>query len=209
VEIRRAIVGAFQENCYLVTGADGETLVIDPGDEADRLIEAIDQEGLKVKLIANTHSHADHILAIAPIVRATGCKFTMSEAEEQFLRSRPPTSNAYITVTELPPTPDWFVTDGEEFEVGGLRFTVLFTPGHTPGGVCYYNAENAVVFTGDTLFQASIGRTDFQGGSAEQLLENIRDKLLTLPDETTVLSGHGDPTTIGQERRFNPFLRGL
>ncbi|MFN8532257.1 MAG: MBL fold metallo-hydrolase [Dehalococcoidia bacterium] len=208
MQIRRAVVGAFQENCYLVSDEEGETVVIDPGDEAERLLAVIEKEGLKVRLIANTHSHADHILAIAPIVRATGCDFTMTEAEEAFLRAKPPTSNAYLTVTELPPPPTRFAADGDEIAVGALRLRVIATPGHTPGGACYYDEANGVVFTGDTLFQASIGRSDFSGGDGDQLLRSIHERLMTLPDEVTILPGHGDPSTIGDERRFNPFLQG-
>ncbi|MCS6801726.1 MAG: MBL fold metallo-hydrolase [Chloroflexota bacterium] len=209
MQIRRAVVGVFQENCYIVSDDEGETFLIDPGDEEDRLLAVIEQHQLRVRLIANTHSHADHILAIAPIMRATGCEFVMTAEEDAFLRSRPPTSNAFITVRELPPPPTRTVADGDLIAVGAFRLRVLFTPGHTPGGACYYDEANKVVYTGDTLFQSSIGRTDFPGGNTAQLLTSIRDKLLTLPDDVTILPGHGDPSTIGRERRFNPFLRGL
>ncbi len=206
--IRRIIVTNFAENTYIV--ADDETktaLIIDPGDEEDAILGAVKDLGLEVKLVANTHSHSDHIMAVAPIVKATGCDYAISAAEYAFLTSNPPKSNAYITVRELPPPPTHAVADGDEIVAGPMKFKVLATPGHTPGGVCYYNAENNVVFTGDTLFQSSIGRTDFSGGSLAQIITSIREKLLTLPDETVVLSGHGDPTTIGRERQFNPFLQ--
>jgi hydroxyacylglutathione hydrolase len=208
VQIRRAVVGAFQENCYIVSDDAGETFLIDPGDEEDLILSVIERDTLKVRLIANTHSHADHILAIAAIVRATGCGFVMTAEEDAFLREHPPTSNTFITVRELPPPPTQYVGDGDIIEVGSFRLRVLFTPGHTPGGACYYDEAHKVVYTGDTLFQSSIGRTDFPGGNTNQLLASIRDKLLTLPDDVTILPGHGDPSTIGAERRFNPFLRG-
>ncbi|GIW10170.1 MAG: MBL fold metallo-hydrolase [Dehalococcoidia bacterium] len=208
MQIRRAVVGAFQENCYFFSDDQGETVVIDPGDEAELLLSVVEREQLTVRLIANTHSHADHILAIGPLMRATGCEFVMTAEEDAFLRANPPTSTAYLQVRELPPPPTRYVRDGDELVVGAIRLRVLSTPGHTPGGACYYAPEQGVVFTGDTLFQSSIGRTDFKGGNLEQLLRSIHEKLLTLPDETTILPGHGDPSTIGRERRFNPFLQG-
>lgn len=207
--LSRVVVGSFQENCYIVgSETTHEAILIDPGDEEDRIMAEVARLGLTVKVVANTHVHADHILAVAPIVRSTGAAYALSPEEQQFLLDRPPTSNRMITVRELPPAADLLVSNGDEIKVGDLTFTVLFTPGHTPGGVCYYEASAGAVFTGDTLFQQSIGRHDFNGGSGRQLLQSIKERLLSLPDNVVVLPGHGDHTTIGIERQYNPFLQG-
>lgn len=207
--LSRVVVGSFQENCYIVgSESTHEAIVIDPGDEEERIMAEVKRLGLTVKVVANTHVHADHILGVAEIVRSTGATYVLSPEEQQFLLDRPPTSNQMITVRDLPPPADRLVSDGDVIEVGDLKITVLFTPGHTPGGVCYYEPAAGAVFTGDTLFQQSIGRHDFNGGSGKQLLRSIRERLLTLPDGVVVLPGHGEHSTIGIERRHNPFLQG-
>jgi len=199
-------LGPFAVNCYLVGDeTTKEGMLIDPGAEAEALKEEIGKAELNIKLIVLTHGHIDHIGAVAALKEATGAEFAYHAQEADTIQGRMETYA--VMGREVPEVPqaDRLLQGGDTLEVGGLRFTVLHTPGHSPGGICLVG--NGVLFSGDTLFNFSIGRTDIPGGNIVQLLNSIHTKLLVLPDSTIVLPGHGPQTTIGQERQWNPFLR--
>jgi glyoxylase-like metal-dependent hydrolase (beta-lactamase superfamily II) len=202
--IKNLIVGNLEENCYIVSDEKTkEAMVIDPGDEPDRIVDEIKQNDLKVNYIICTHAHFDHIGAVGDIKNETGAKVMMHKADvELYENARDQAAIWGIHIDELP-SPDVFIAEGDSVKVGGMVFHVIHTPGHSPGGICLYG--EGVVFTGDTLFQGSVGRTDFHGGDIAQLKESFR-RLLELPDETKVFSGHGQETTIGIERKENFFL---
>jgi glyoxylase-like metal-dependent hydrolase (beta-lactamase superfamily II) len=203
-------LGPFLANCYIV-GSDSnrEGIIIDPVAEAETIMANVRQLGLTIKLIIATHSHPDHIMALGQIKEETGAPFTMHEAESagMIASGMARVMGMFMSGSAEPlPKPDMSLQDGEAIEVGDLSFTVLHTPGHSPGGISLYG--HGMVFVGDTLFNFSIGRTDFPGCSHQQLIESINSKLLTLPDETIVYPGHGPQTTIRAERQHNPFLIG-
>lgn len=190
-------VGFYKVNCYIVSAESGaEAAVIDPGDEAEAILEVIRARGLRVTAILLTHAHWDHVGAVADVAEATGAPVYLHQAELGALEEWSPRPVPGVRL----------VADGDRIEAGGLTFEAWHTPGHTPGGVCYRLGGR--LFSGDTLFAGSVGRTDFPGGSAEDLARSLR-RLLTLPDETAVHPGHGPATTIGRERLTNPFLAGL
>lgn len=201
-------VGPFLSNCYLVGAEESkEGMVVDPGADADLVLREIESLGLKIKLIAITHGHIDHIMAIAQVKEATGAELAIHRDDLPLLQERhSPMATAFGLRYPSPPQPERVLLGGEKLEVGGLSFLVLHTPGHSPGGICLYG--EGVVFTGDTLFQGSIGRFDMPGADGRVLLNSIHTKLMVLPDDTIVLPGHGPQTTIATERRWNPFLRG-
>ncbi len=205
--IEQLEVGPFMENTYIV--GDEETkkgIVIDPGDEADRILATIDRHGLDVDRIYNTHAHIDHIGAVQRIREAKGAKFYVHETEAAFVEGYEQQCRFFGVSFGPAPKVDGFIQEGEEIKVGSLTAKVLLTPGHSPGGLCFL--FDGVVFVGDTLFMGSIGRTDLPGGSYETLISNIKNKLLVLPPETRVYSGHGPATTIEREAHSNPFLDG-
>ena len=203
--IERLELGPFASNCYL-TGDETtrEAMVIDPGAEPDRIIRLIDEFKLEVKYIVMTHGHIDHVSALKEVKDATGAPVAIHRGDAGMLGARDEFSPMFHPTPKKPDPPDMLLDGGETFEVGSLTYTVLHTPGHSPGGICLLT--DGVVFSGDTLFNMSIGRTDFPGGSMNQIIESIRTKLLTLPDATVVLPGHGPQSTIAYERRANPFL---
>ena len=207
--LRALELGMFASNCYIVgSEATKEGMVIDPGAEGEAILENVQQLGLDIKLIVVTHAHIDHIGALRAVKDATGAAFAVHEAEadgeaiEGMVRMLGPLVSRSF---QPPPEPDRLLKDGDILEVGDLNFTVIHTPGHSPGGISIYG--HGVVFSGDTLFNFGIGRTDFPGCSYNKLMDSINTKLMALPDETIVLPGHGPHTTIATERRFNPFLR--
>ena len=184
----------------------GEAICIDPGDEPERILAMASDMGVKIKVIANSHAHVDHILGVREVQRRTGAKFYMHAGEARIAASAADSALRFTgQVVEPPPAPDFHPEDGDVVEVEGLQLTVIHTPGHTPGSLSYYT--NGVLFSGDTLFQGSIGRTDLPGGDYDQEMASIVDKLLVLPDETIVLPGHMAETKIGIERQMNPYVR--
>jgi glyoxylase-like metal-dependent hydrolase (beta-lactamase superfamily II) len=203
-------LGPFASNCYIVgSEKTGEGIIIDPGAEADVILDTVRELNLSIPLIVATHSHIDHVMALPKVKKATEARFAIHEAESKGgMPGKFGQMLAMFTGLSLEPlpSPDRLLHDGDVIEVGDLRFTVLHTPGHSPGGISLLG--NGVVFCGDTLFNYSIGRTDFPGCSYEQLMHSIFTKLMVLPDETRVLPGHGPETTIGFERKRNPFLQG-
>lgn len=208
VHVEGLTVGPFQENCYFLRRQDSpETVVIDPGDEAPRIISYLEQQHLVPVVILNTHAHLDHIGAVAALKDRFGISFRLHGSDLDTLTQAPDAARLYgVSVPEVPRVDQGF-DHGERIQVAGLAIEVRHTPGHTPGGVCFVVED--VVFSGDTLFLGSVGRTDLPGGDWDTLLESISLHLLSLPDPTRVYSGHGPATTIGRERRLNPFLKGL
>ena len=210
MDVRMFTVGPVQENCFFAR-RDGtaETLVVDPGDEADKLIGAVEELGLDVKAILLTHTHFDHVGAVAPLARATGAPVYCPVIEKDVLAN----INAFVPWPGFGPFEDYeadeLVAGGETLELAGFSIDVIFTPGHSPGHVCYSIADEAVLFGGDVLFQSSIGRTDLPGGDHATLMQSIAGLLEALPDETRVLPGHMGVTTLGAERAGNPFLAEL
>jgi hydroxyacylglutathione hydrolase len=201
----RLVVGPLQVNCFII--ADDKTkeaVVIDPGDDAGDILKVIRDKGLKVKYIVNTHSHFDHVGANKAVKEATGAEILMHEADAALLADASDQAIVFGVRVDNPPQPDRFVKHGDVIAAGEVSLKVLHTPGHSSGGISLL--EQGMVFTGDALFAGSIGRTDFPGGDLMILLRSIKTNLLTLPDDTKVFSGHGPASTIGEERRENPFL---
>lgn len=206
MQVERLVVGPLAANCYLVRcSEDGEALVIDPGADPEAILKKVEKERLTLRYIINTHGHGDHIGANATLRERTGAAILIHAADAPMLTSAVKNLSSWLNGGVVSPPADRTLADGEELRCGNVAFKVLATPGHTPGGISILGP--GVVFTGDTLFQGSIGRTDFPGGSLPVLLKSIREKLLILPDETTVYPGHGPATTIGREKLENPFLR--
>ncbi|MFC2059811.1 MBL fold metallo-hydrolase [Chloroflexota bacterium] len=204
--VKKLEVGPLGSNCYIVgSEATKEGMIIDPGDEAPVILESARDLGLEIKLITLTHTHMDHIGALKEVKEATGAEVAVHTDDAELLRQGKPLNSAFGFSYPAPPPPDRLLKGGDSIDVGDVRFLVLHTPGHTPGGICLLG--EGVVFCGDTLFNYSIGRTDFPGGSYSQLINSIHTKLMVLPDNTTVCTGHGPDTTIGVERQMNPFLR--
>jgi glyoxylase-like metal-dependent hydrolase (beta-lactamase superfamily II) len=209
-EIITIPVGALEVNCYIVWDkATLEGVIIDPGADAAEIEAAVRGAGVKVRCVINTHGHFDHVGADAAMKAAFGAPVAihpndaalMAEAHEHgiFFGVKTPQQNA----------PDILLEDGKAIEFDGVKLKVIHTPGHTRGGVCLYMEDGKLLFTGDTLFAGSVGRTDFEGGSMEDLMDSITGKLLSLGDEVRVLPGHGPESTIGEEREVNPFLAGM
>ncbi len=203
-------VGPLACNCSIVA-ADGarDAFVIDPGDRTDFILQWLAQRELRLGGILITHAHIDHIGGAAGLRQATGAPVYLNP-RDQFLNEGLEWQAQWLGVPTPESAPvDEALRENQALTLGGLRFEILETPGHTPGSVCLYLASAARLFAGDTLFAGSIGRTDLPGGDGAAILRSIRDKLLPLPDATIVIPGHGPETTIGRERGRNPFLRDL
>ena len=207
IMVRGIVVGVFQENCWVIGNRrTGEGICIDPGDQPEEVLALARDLGVRIKLIANSHAHIDHVLGVRGVHSSTGAKFYLHDQDLDLLRDgfRMSAMRFGLDPSQPPPDPDAFVEDGDVLEVDGLRLQVIGTPGHTPGSVSYYT--DGLLFSGDTLFRGSIGRTDLPGGSFEQEMASIWEKLLVLPEETVVLPGHMDETQIGFEKKHNPFV---
>ena len=208
MEIRSAVLGMAATNCYFAVNKETkETIIVDPADAGDRLIQYVIREGLQPVGILLTHGHVDHILAVDALRDRFHIKAYAHEAEKAVL-----TSTRYNLSTMFGKAytmnADVYLKDGQEIELAGFRIKVIHTPGHTPGGCCFYIASEKILFSGDSLFNSSIGRTDFPGGSMSQLVRAIREKLFVLPEDTDVLPGHESPTRIAREKKYNPFCGG-
>lgn len=203
--IKQLTVGPIMANCFILGCEDTrQAAVIDPGDEADRILAVISSEKLTVAHIVNTHGHFDHVSANKKMKAATGAPISIHALDASMLTNLSGSAAAWGLSAEDSPAPDRTIEDGDVIAVGNLTLKVLHTPGHTPGGVSLL--VDKAVFVGDTLFQGSIGRTDFPGGNFDTLRDSIHTKLFSLDDGVTVYPGHNQPTTIGHERRNNPFV---
>lgn len=200
--------GAFAENCYIVADPEtGEATIVDPGEEAELFLRRVDSADWTVKAVWLTHAHLDHILGVEQVVRATGAPIYL-HPDDRDLYDRLGEQGKWLGLSPPPaPPPDFDMVPGEKVHLGGLSFEVRHVPGHSPGSVALVG--HGVALVGDALFAGSVGRVDLPGGDGETLLRSIRQELLSLPDDTTVYSGHGPPTTIGHERATNPFLTGV
>jgi hydroxyacylglutathione hydrolase len=203
--IKDLTVGPIMANCYIVGCEETKAAaVIDPGDEADRILMVLAEAGLTVKAIINTHGHFDHVGANQRMKEVTGAELLIHSLDAPMLSQLSATAASWGMSSDNSPAPDRMLADGDVVPVGNIVFTVIHTPGHTPGGISLH-ADNAV-FVGDTLFAGSIGRTDFPGGDFGVLKASIQEKLFTLDDDVTVYPGHMGLTTIGREKRTNPFV---
>ena len=206
LQIAHYMVGPVQTNCYFAINKETkEALVIDPGEEAARLMQQIREQGLTVAAILLTHGHFDHAGAAEELSALCNAPVYAHEAEKETLESEKLNACWMIGRKETYRA-DLFVKDEQELDLAGFHIRVLFTPGHTRGGCCYYFPYENVVFSGDTLFQMSVGRTDLEGGSMSQIVHSIQEKLMPLPEQTVVYPGHGEATTIETERMYNPYL---
>ena len=208
IKVNCFVVGMVQTNFYFLHREDSkETIVFDPADLGDRIYEELEKLGLDVRAIFLTHAHFDHIMGLEALKKRTGapvyaCIHEKAVCEDAYL-NQSSTIGRPCTVD-----PDFYLEDNEEVTVAGITMKTLFTPGHTEGSCAYYIEDGHILISGDTLFQGAIGRSDLPTGDGETLLESVRTRLYTLPDDTTVFSGHGDTTTIGYEKKHNWFVRG-
>ena len=201
--LKKLELGNFASNCYIVGDeTTKEGMIIDPGAEADAILSALKPLGLTIKYIVLTHAHIDHIGAVNEVKKATNAKLALHSKEAPNLNNSP--FRMMVPDVKDSPPPDVLLNEGDQLQIGKLTFNVVHTPGHTPGGICIIG--DGIVFTGDTLFNFSIGRTDLPGGSTKQEMDSIYQKLMVLPDKTRVCPGHGPDSTIGAERRVNPFI---
>lgn len=202
---------AFSENTYVLQDETGECVIVDPGcydkREQEQLKDFISARNLKVVLLLNTHCHIDHVLGNQFVVDTYQVPFLIHAADQATLQSVPVYAPAYGFPLYQPATPTGLLEPGQDIRFGQTALQVLFTPGHAPGHVVFYHAKSKTLLGGDVLFQRSIGRTDLPGGDFDTLIRSIQTQLFTLPDEVTVYPGHGPSTTIGEEKKSNPFLQ--
>lgn len=220
LKIGRMVLGVCQTNCYFIYRSGyPQVIVVDPADHGEKIADALKRNGFQVAGILLTHGHFDHILGCEGLKMAANkeaaehgeqacnagnVKVYAADAEKEML------ADTHLNLSKQMCTPctmsaDVYVKDGDEITIAGMTCKVIMTPGHTPGGCCYYFEEAGLLVAGDTLFLESVGRTDFPGGSAGTLVRSVKEKLFLLPDETVVYPGHGDSTSIGHEKKYNPF----
>jgi len=206
VIIEKLEVGPIMANCFIL-GCEStkEAVVVDPGDDADRILMALAKAELQVKYLVNTHGHFDHVGANKRMKEVTGAPIAIHPGDEPMLTELSRSAAMFGLSAENSPPADRLLNHGDEICFGDTTLKVIHTPGHSPGGICLYTPGH--LFAGDALFAGSIGRTDLPGGDFDTLISSIKTKLFTLPEETVVYTGHGPETSIGNEKRMNPFLR--
>jgi hydroxyacylglutathione hydrolase len=211
VQIQPFVFNPFSENTYLLYDETGEAIIIDPGcyddSEYNELTDFITKNGLKPVQIVNTHAHIDHVLGVAVLKRKYNIPFSLHKLDDQVLKAVVTYAPNYAFIRFEEPSVDHFLGEGDLIKWGNSVMKTIFVPGHAPGHIAFVNDEQEFVIGGDVLFRMSIGRTDLPGGDHETLLASIRNKLFTLPDSYTVYAGHMEPTTIGFEKKNNPFFR--
>ncbi|WP_418748230.1 MBL fold metallo-hydrolase [Frisingicoccus sp.] len=204
--IRMMVLGPVQTNCYFLINEDTkEVLIVDPADRAQKIIEWINSEGLKPVAILLTHGHFDHIMGVAGVKKEYNIPIYASRDETEVLAD-PQINVSTMMGAYMSMKADELFSDGDVLELAGMKLKVISTPGHTIGSVCFYMEEEKVLISGDTLFEASVGRSDFPTGSSRQLIESIKTRLFVLPDDTDVFPGHGGTTSIAYEKAHNPFI---
>lgn len=206
IEIKSMTLGMVATNCYLIINKENkEALLVDPADNVLRISNVIEENGCTLKAILLTHGHFDHIMALNDLKKRYNVPVYAHEEEEDVLKQS--SLNLSGSIGQIYTTQaDVYVKDGEHLKLAGLDVIVLYTPGHTKGGVCYYFPEEKVLMSGDTLFHCSIGRTDFPTGSMSQLVRSVKEQLFVLPDDVQVYPGHDSVTSIGYEKQYNPFF---
>lgn len=212
IKIGRMVLGAFQTNCYYVyqEGNANEqgrcpALIIDPAERGAGIFEAMEQKGFQIEGILLTHGHVDHIYGVAELAKLSSAKVYACDKEADVLKDTELNLSAQFGMPCKAKADEW-LSDGQTIQLAGMHIQVLYTPGHTEGGCCYYFPEGGFVVSGDTLFDGSVGRTDFPTGSMSTLVRSIKKKLFELPDKTVVYPGHGGSTTIDWEKQNNPFV---
>ncbi|MBI4860083.1 MAG: MBL fold metallo-hydrolase [Candidatus Riflebacteria bacterium] len=209
MQLKTLEVGPFGTNCIVVHDEGTlDAVVVDPGNDPEVILSWVESAHLKVRALLHTHGHLDHIGATRAVAKATGAKILLHQADRTLYDTLVDQARMFGLRLEPPAPIDRFLEDEQTLDFGPLSCTVLHTPGHSPGAVCFHFREQALVLSGDTLFAGSVGRTDLWGGSHDQLIKSIRQRLMVLDDATRVVTGHGPQTTIGEERAINPFLRG-
>lgn len=207
--IDSVVVSTVGTNCYIVRKKDsGRCVVIDPGDSGRELAKFIKDNGMKLEDILLTHAHFDHIMGISELMADAGGRLCVMENERELLEDAG-LNMSVMTGDAVSYRADVFFQDGEVYETAGMKFTVIHTPGHTKGSCCYYMSDEALLFSGDTLFLESVGRADFPTGNGSTLLKSLREKVLTLPDDVKVFPGHGPATDIRYEKENNPYTGGF
>jgi glyoxylase-like metal-dependent hydrolase (beta-lactamase superfamily II) len=213
LKIKSFVFSPIQENTYLLYNEFNECLIIDPGcyfpEEKDELKAFITQSGIKPQMLLNTHCHLDHVFGNKFVAETYGLTLQLHENEKKLLDYAPTSGLMYNMPFDNYAGDYIYLKEGDLVKLGEDELAVIEAPGHSPGHICFYCAKQHFIISGDVLFNRSIGRTDLPGGNHQTLLKNIREKLFVLPDETVVYSGHGEETTIGEEKRHNPFLNGL
>ena len=211
LHIKTFTFNPFQENTYLIYNDEKETLIVDPGmyfpNEFEQFFNFIDGHGLKPTTLLNTHCHIDHVVGIPAVMQRYNIPYFFNKQERPVFDRIPETAKMFGLRNEPMPEPSGYLAAGDTVRLGKEQFSVLFTPGHSPGSLCFYHEADAFIISGDVLFQQSIGRTDLPGGHYDTLIHSITTQLMPLPENVTVYSGHGPATTIGLEKMNNPFLR--
>lgn len=210
-QLKSFVNNPYQENTYLLFDESGQCAIIDPGmytaAEQNQVVNFITAHQLKPQLLLNTHCHIDHVLGNKFVYEQYGLKPQFHEGEMGVLAAIPSYAPQMGFQYELSPLPEKFLPESGSIALGNCKLELIFAPGHSPAHLCFYAADDKILIGGDVLFRGSIGRTDLPGGNYGQLIKNIREKLFTLPDDCTVYPGHGDATTIGFEKRHNPFFK--
>jgi len=206
--LKGLVVGPIGANCFII--GDGESkdgAIIDPGGDAERILQVAKETGLAIRLIIATHGHFDHTAAVKQLKEELDADFLLHRGDLLFVQRSKKSAQKWGIVIDQVPDPDGYIEHGDVLKLGALELRIIHTPGHSPGGISIYIETENILFSGDTLFNGSVGRTDFDGGSMEVLVRSIKEKLFTLPDSTVVYTGHGMQTTIEYEKMHNFFVR--